>query len=93
MVATYDGATMKIYLDGHLDIQQSHTGTITAATNPLYIGKSFTNEEFPGYIKEVKIFNRALTEEEIKIEYNTMFNNEVQIHESGVLYAKDLKQY
>ena len=32
-------------------------------------------------IRNVKIFNRALTPEEIAIEYNTMFNNEVQIHE------------
>ncbi len=44
-------------------------------------------------MKDAKVFNRALTTEEIAIEYNTMFNNEVQIHESGVLYAKDLKQY
>jgi len=48
---------------------------------------------FRGYMKDAKVFNRALTAEEVAIEYNTMFNNEVQIHESGVLYAKDLKQY
>jgi hypothetical protein len=42
---------------------------------------------------EIKLFNRALTAEEIKIEYNTMFNNQVQIHESGVVYARDLEQY
>lgn len=51
-----------------------------------------TNRFFRGYMKDAKVFNHALTAEEISIEYNTMFNNEVQIHESGVLYAKDLKQ-
>jgi hypothetical protein len=44
-------------------------------------------------IGEIKIFNRPLTDEEIKIEYNTMFNNQVQIHESGVVYAKNIIQY
>jgi hypothetical protein len=44
-------------------------------------------------MKDAKVFNRALTAEEVKIEYNTQFNNEVQIHESGVVYARDLEQY
>jgi hypothetical protein len=57
------------------------------------IPPTFSTNEFFGKIYSVKLFDRALTDEEIAIEYNTMFNNEVQIHESGVLYAKDIKQY
>lgn len=50
-------------------------------------------EYFQGYVKQFKYFNRALTAEEVAIEYNTMFKNQVQVHESGVLYAKDIEQY
>ena len=70
------------------------TYSMLLSNNETYIGDDSTYpREFAGDIDYVKVFNRALTPEEIAIEYNTMFNNEIQIHESGVLYAKDLKQY
>lgn len=80
---------------GYLNSQQVSTasGGITANSHPIYIGTDFDNEMFKGKLKLVKIFNRALTAEEIAIEYNTMFNNQIQIHESGTLYAKDIVQY
>jgi len=48
---------------------------------------------FRGNMKQHKLFNRALTHEEIAIEYNTMVNNQVQFDDSGTVYAKNLKQY
>lgn len=93
ITATYDGINMKIYKNGELISTTPKTGNIISSTNNLQIGRSTTSENLNGDMAYVKIFNRALTEEEIKIEYNTMFKNEVQIHESGTLYAKDLKQY
>jgi len=66
------------------------------ANAETFIGKDGSNMfYFAGDIDYVKVFNRALTEEEIRIEYNTMFNNEVQIHNSDMetLYAKNLIQY
>ena len=41
----------------------------------------------------VKIFDRPLRAEEIKLEYNTMGAGNVQISENGTVYAKSLKQY
>jgi 5'-deoxynucleotidase YfbR-like HD superfamily hydrolase len=52
-----------------------------------------TTRYFNGDIDYVKVFNRALSAEEISIEYNTMVKNEVQFHDSGKVYAKKLKQY
>ena len=44
-------------------------------------------------MKHLKLFSRDLSAEEIKLEYNTMLNNEVQISKEGVLYAKDVIEY
>ena len=89
---------ISIYLNGALDATPVAIGLFSelSTNNEVQIGKSnhVTSQfHFNGDIAYIKIFNRALTPEEITIEYNTMFNNEVQIHESGVLYAKDIKQY
>jgi hypothetical protein len=96
VVLTFDNTNLRFYVDNEFDaeaIDASPGGSIPASS--LYrIGLSHdTTRYFNGDIAYVKLFNRALTPEEIAIEYNTMFNNEVQIHESGVLYAKDIKQY
>jgi hypothetical protein len=91
VVGTYDGTNGRLYADGQLLV----TGPLNDLPNGIttFIGRYSTANNFNGDIQYVKIFNRPLTAEEIKIEYNTMFNNQVQIHESGVVYARDLEQY
>jgi len=91
VVGTYDGTNGRLYADGQLLV----TGPLNDLPNGIttFIGRYSTANNFNGDIQYVKIFNRPLTAEEIQIEYNTMFNNQVQIHESGVVYARDLEQY
>ena len=85
---------MKIYINGIEKNSKAQTGTLGITTAPMRLGTYAANAYmFHGDMKYVKIFNRALTAEEIAIEYNTMVKNEVQVSESGTLYAKDLKQY
>ena len=70
VVGTYDGSEMKIYVDGTLTGAQSASGGITTNTNPLSIGyQPGTREYFSGIIDEVRIYNRALTADEIKASY------------------------
>jgi hypothetical protein len=67
---TYDGSTMKVYVNGVLDNSTTHTGTIDTNNIPLSIGRSgFGLDYFKGTIDEVKIWNRALSADEIKKEY------------------------
>ena len=71
------------------------TGALSVSDNPLFIGYTTVSggeqAAFNGIIDEVKIFNRALTAKEVRLEYNTMFNSEVQVEKvSGTLFAKDL---
>lgn len=86
-----DSGSLKLFINGILESAAAETSFV-APGSTVYIGGGL-NVKGQGNVDYVKIFNHPLTAEEIKIEYNTMFKNEVQIHNSGTLYAKDLKQY
>ncbi|MDY6966369.1 MAG: LamG-like jellyroll fold domain-containing protein [Halobacteriota archaeon] len=85
VVATSDGTTMKIYIDGVLD---PNTATAPDGIHPsvadLHIGAwhygvSEIDSYFNGTIDEVKLFNRALSHDEVNASYNAglnrLFNN------------------
>jgi hypothetical protein len=66
LAATYDGATQKLYVNGALVGNRSETGAITLSNGALRIGgNSVWGEYFTGYIDEVRVYNRALTQAEI----------------------------
>ena len=70
VVGTYDGSVMKLYVNGTLTAWKSISGNLLYNTNDIYIGDlQFYNNGtlglLPGNIDEVRIYNRALTEEEI----------------------------
>jgi hypothetical protein len=71
VVGVYDGSTVKIYVDGILKGSTSATGSITAVTTSLRIGYTYDGSRFNGLIDEVRIYNRALSEEEIKQHFAT----------------------
>lgn len=72
LALTYDGATMRIYIDGALVGTRSQTGTVTTTTGTLRIGgNSVWGEWFAGQIDEVRVYNRALTAAEITNAMNT----------------------
>jgi len=73
IAATYDGACMKIWIDGELDNSLSVTTNIASNTQPVTIGTwnptAADPAHFNGTIDEVRIYNRALSENEIKMLY------------------------
>lgn len=73
LAATYDGANLRIYVNGALaTVAQSLTGTIQTSTGALRIGgNSIWGEYFQGLIDEVRIYNRALSSAEIVTDMNT----------------------
>jgi len=66
--AVYDAGTLKIFLDGEFEGAETNTKA-EATTNSVRVGYWISGEEFNGIIDEVRIYNRALTEEEIKALY------------------------
>jgi hypothetical protein len=66
VVATYDGATQRLYVNGVQVAQRAQTGAMVQSNNPFRIGGSQPfGEFFQGRIDEVKVYNRALTAAEI----------------------------
>lgn len=65
----YDGSTLSAYVNS--SFAGSTTVTLTTVLNAGYIGSAGTSQYFSGLIDEVKIFNYALTHDEIKTEYNS----------------------
>ena len=72
LAATYDGATMRLYVNGVQVASRAQTGTIATSTNPLQIGgDSLYGQYFAGMIDEVRVYNRALSVTEIQTDMNS----------------------
>jgi hypothetical protein len=72
LAGTYDGAALRLYVNGTLVATAAKTGAIQVTGNPLRIGgDTYSGEFFPGRIDEVRIYNRALSAGEIQTDMNT----------------------
>ncbi len=65
---TYDGTAGRIYIDGVLDVESPGTGQINISSYDLYIGENAqqTGRFFHGLLDDVRIYSRALSEDEIQ---------------------------
>lgn len=71
LAATYDGATMKLYIDGTLAASKSQSGAITSNTNPLTLGlQPGGSEYFGGSADEFRVWNIARTQAQIQNDMN-----------------------
>ena len=62
LAATYDGTTLRLYVNGAQAATKSLSGTITQSTAPLRMGgNSVWGEYFKGLIDEVRVYSTALT--------------------------------
>ncbi len=71
---TYDGTSLKVYVNGKLDGQKAVTGPIITSPEPVRIGGGAEDGCYQGYfdglIDEPAIYNRALSAEEIQAIYD-----------------------
>lgn len=72
IAVTYDGSTLRQYVDGMLDNHESYTGKTLGNNAPFIVGKGIaypsgvpTTTYFNGLIDEFAIFNRALSTAEV----------------------------
>jgi hypothetical protein len=72
LAASYDGAAMRLYVNGVQVASRAQTGAIATSTDPLQIGgDSIYGQYFAGRIDEVRIYNRALSAAQIQSDMNT----------------------
>jgi hypothetical protein len=71
VAATYDGATVKLYVNGREEVSEAATGTISENTINATIGAFGTSSNFfDGTIDELKLYDSALTAQQIQLDYN-----------------------
>ena len=71
-VATYDGANLKIYLDGVLKVTTASTMTLKNSNEPVYIGAYVGSlDPSDNTTAQPRIYNRALTAEEVQRSYDS----------------------
>ena len=68
LVLVYDGTEQKLYIDGNLEDNAPLSGSINVNSNNLMI-----SEYFNGIIDEVRIYDVALTQEEIQEDMNSQY--------------------
>ena len=72
LATTYDGAALRLYVNGALVASQAQTGAITTSDGVLrFGGNSSWGEYYQGYLDEVRVYNRALSQAEIQTDMNT----------------------
>ncbi|MCU0915411.1 MAG: protein kinase [Planctomycetes bacterium] len=64
----YDGARLRLYVDGTLDVSTEATGAVNATRDHVLIGANARDEWrcWRGLIDEVRVYSYALTEDEIR---------------------------
>ena len=71
VTGVYDGNNLQLYVDGELDASSTALSTSLLTQAPLYIGKHYSNPgiSYKGVIDELRLFDTALSIEEVQSIY------------------------
>ena len=90
VVFVFEGNISKIYVDGQMLSQTEYSGSINVGNDrDLYFGR-FSNYWYPldGVLDDIRIYNRALTESEVKALYNGSNDNQPSQDSAPYLYLQ-----
>jgi hypothetical protein len=66
LASTWDGTTMRLYVNGAMVSSRPLSGTAVGSNQPLYIGgDALWGEHFQGLIDDVRVYGRALSGAEV----------------------------
>jgi Concanavalin A-like lectin/glucanases superfamily len=71
LAATFDGTTVRLFVNGLPVATSPQTGALTTSNAVLTIGHNVYGEHFAGLIDEVRLYNRALSGDEILADMKT----------------------
>lgn len=77
LATTFDGATVRLFVNGNEVASQVQITPLLPTTGTLRIGGDPPARFFAGRIDEVRIYNRALSEAEIQADMNTAISSDV----------------
>jgi hypothetical protein len=66
LAVTYDGATVRIYVNGVLTGTRARTAAIASRRGPLRVGGGVRGQSFRGRLDDVRIYGRVLGSEQIR---------------------------
>jgi hypothetical protein len=88
LALTYDGARLRLFLDGTQVSSRTATGTIRMTTDPLWIGGNRPyGEYFRGVIDEVRVYDRALSPAKVRAEMSRPIPSDGIDHAVGLVAA------
>jgi Concanavalin A-like lectin/glucanases superfamily/Viral BACON domain len=71
LATTYDGSTLRLYVNGTQVSSANAAGTLFASTSPLRLGgNSVWGEWFAGRLDDVRVYNRTLSPTEVQSDMN-----------------------
>lgn len=86
-IVTFDKSTLNYYLDGELvDSYTNHLNNVSFSTHIILGNWTSLTQSFSGTLESLKVFDRELTIEEIKVEHN-LLAKELQILKTGEVIA------
>jgi Concanavalin A-like lectin/glucanases superfamily len=72
LTLVYDGSMLRLFLNGDQVASQRTTGAVKSTGSPLWLGGNHPyGEYFDGLIDEARVYDRALTEAEIRVDMET----------------------
>ncbi len=93
VVGTFDGMTVRLYINGTLQATKSYVGSITPNTYPFNIGRLNTNDyNIEGTLDEVRMGSSLHSPELIATEYQNQFAPQAFIH-AGIEEADESAMY
>ena len=65
VTVTFDGGTIRFYVDGQLVGSVPRSGALTDNANPLHIGSYVGTSRFAGKLDDARVYSRALSAQEV----------------------------
>lgn len=89
VAATFDGSNCVLYINGEIDKEEPHTGTMLTNDEPVYLGASqfWDPRFFDGLMDEAVLFNVALTQDDIKTLMEKGLSTILAVSSAGKLIA------
>jgi hypothetical protein len=72
IVATYDGSTVRTYLDGKATPTTGQSRNLSTGLSPLYVGTRMDNSRYADIIADdVRIYDKSLSDSEVENWYKS----------------------